>query len=232
MYTQNSHSLDTLTTFFSLCASLTSVVFSFLVSRPMPFITKKSCIRRHPWKNAIIIKHPPPQDKRTGHCQLRPSTEDSSREQTRENDMSKVKSYSRPTWKWTHSLPQKSQLMMMICKGISFTYSPEGHQPRVQSISDYTGQCNTICYQMSVISRAQECHWQYNPSTFQGIRMQFLLSLPWMQIIIEMLQLSSDMTRLLSPGAVYSHSFVRIPPLSSWAIHPTMLPFVQVLWFV
>lgn len=145
---------------------------------------------------------------------LRPSTEDSSREQTRENDMSKVKSYSRPTWKWTHSLPQKSQLMMMICKGISYTYTPEGHQPRIQSISDYTGQCNTICYQMSVISRAQECHWQYNPSTFQGIRMQFLLSLPWMQIIIEMLQLSSDMTRLLSPGAVFSHSFVRIPPLS------------------
>lgn len=232
MYTQNSHSLNTLTTFFSLCASITSVVFSCLVSRPMPFITKKSCIRHHPWKNAIIIKHPPPQDKRTGHCHSVHRQRTAQENRHERTICQRWKVTRRQTWKWTHSLPQKSQLMMMICKGISYTYTPEGHQPRIQSISDYTGQCNTICYQMSVISRAQECHWQYNPSTFQGIRMQFLLSLPWMQIIIEMLQLSFDMTRLLSPGAVYSHSFVRIPPLSSWAIHPTMLPFVQVLWFV
>lgn len=227
MYTQNSHSLDTLTTFFSLCASLTSVVFSCLVSRPMPFITKKSCIRHHPWKNAIIIKHPPPQDKRTGHCHSvhRPRTAQENRHERticQRWKVTRVQHGNEPT----HY--HKRANWWFARESLTY-YTPEGHQPRIQSISDYTGQCNTICYQMSVISRAQECHWQ---STFQGIRMQFLLSLPWMQIIIEMLQLSSDMTRLLSPGAVYSHSFVRIPPLSSWAIHPTMLPFVQVLWFV
>lgn len=114
---------------------------------------------------------------------------------------------------------------MMICKEISYTYTSEGHQPRLQSISDYTDNVtqsatewvsplvhrNVIGSSIHPHSRASECNF-------------YSLSFPWMQIIIEMLQLSFDMTRLLSPGAVYSHSFVRIPPLSYPSIHVTIRP--------
>lgn len=112
----------------------------------------------------------------------------------------------------------------MICKGISKVtnrvYIPYRIIPDnvTQSATKWVSSLvhrNVIGSSIHPHSRASECNF-------------YSLYLPWMQIIIiEMLQLSSDVTRLLSPGAVYSHSFVRlIPPLSlSYpSIHVTIRP--------
>lgn len=122
MYTQNSHSLDTLTTFFlSLCLLNISVVFSFLVSPHA--IHNKEEVYSPSMKERNNNKTPstPGQTNRT--LRLRPSTDRGhtvqlKRTDTRERYVKGEKLLaSNIDINPLITLPQKSQLMM-ICKGI------------------------------------------------------------------------------------------------------------------